>query len=59
MSSKHRGEIIEGLRSHGTDVGGNGYIHPRSDKYRENFDKIKWEKNVEIDPGTEGNEVGS
>lgn len=35
---------LEGLRSNGTDCGGPGYIHPRSDKYRDNYDKIKWNK---------------
>ena len=40
--AKHRGEVLEGIRSHGTDMGGDGYVHPRSDKYRENFDKIRW-----------------
>lgn len=40
----HRGQKFEGIRSHGTDLGGDGYIHPRSDKYRENFDNIKWNK---------------
>lgn len=39
-----RDGYFEGIRSHGTDLGGDGYIHPRSDKYRENFDKIKWDK---------------
>ena len=41
--TKHRGQKLEGIRSHGTDMGGDGYIHPRSDKYRENFDKIDWD----------------
>lgn len=48
MAKSQRG-VFEGLRSHGTDVGGNGYIHPRSDKYRENFDNIKWDKPTECD----------
>jgi len=31
---------MSGLRSDGTDLGGPGYVHPRSDKYRDNFDDI-------------------
>jgi hypothetical protein len=31
---------MSGLRSNGTDLGGPGYVHPRSDKYRDNFDDI-------------------
>lgn len=31
---------LEGLRSNGTDLGGPGYVHPRSDKYRDNYDAI-------------------
>lgn len=49
MSRKHRGEKLEGIRSHGTDMGGDGYVHPRSEKYRENFDKIKWNKSCDRD----------
>lgn len=47
-----RDGYFEGIRSHGTDVGGDGYIHPRSNKYRENFDKIKWHK-PELDKDAE------
>lgn len=28
------------IRSSGTDMGGDSYVHPRSDKYRDNFDRI-------------------
>jgi hypothetical protein len=28
------------LRSNGTDLGGPGYVHPRSDRYADKFDDI-------------------
>lgn len=33
-------KCLEGVRTDGTDCGGPLYIHERSNKYRENFDRI-------------------
>jgi hypothetical protein len=44
---------MSGIRSNGTDVGGPGYVHPRSDKYRDNFDNI-FRKPSESGPKCEG-----
>jgi hypothetical protein len=31
---------VSEISTHQTSMGGPGYVHPRSDKYRDNFDEI-------------------
>jgi hypothetical protein len=54
LSAVRRSVVVSEIPTHQTSMGGPGYVHPRSDKYRDKFNSIF--RGDELEEDDEGDE---